>query len=155
MEHPLIKPARLDDPTAAELVAAAVADLSQRYGGPGDATPMSPAQFAPPGGGFVIAWLGSEPAGCGGWRSREDFTATAEIKRMYTVPRHRGRGVASAVLRAVEESARTAGMRRVILETGDRQPEAIALYERHGYEKIPNFGYYRDEPGCVSYGRDL
>lgn len=150
-----MKPVPFDDPVAVGLVAAVLADLSERYGGSGDDTPTSAADFVPPAGDFLVAWLGDEPVGCGGWRARSDLAMTAEIKRMYTVPSHRGRGVAMAVLRAVEESARSAGMRRVVLETGDRQPEAIALYERRGYARIPNFGYYRDAPGCRSYGCDL
>ena len=68
---------------------------------------------------------------------------------MYTAPTARGRGVARRMLAAVEESARAHGRRRMILETGDKQPEAIALYNSSGYERIDNFGYYRDEPGVL------
>ena len=53
------------------------------------------------------------------------------------------------------ESARAAGRRRVILETGDRQPEAIALYESSGYHRIEDFGYYRGEDGVLSYAKQL
>jgi ribosomal protein S18 acetylase RimI-like enzyme len=74
---------------------------------------------------------------------------------MYTAPAARGRGVARRVLAAVEESARAAGCRRVILETGDRQPEAIALYTSAGYRRIADFGYYKDEEGVLSFARDL
>ena len=79
----------------------------------------------------------------------------AELKRMYAVPAVRGRGVAAAVLAAIEDSARDHGLHRVILETGDLQPEAIRFYETAGYQRIPNFGYYKDEPDCISFGRDL
>ena len=74
---------------------------------------------------------------------------------MYTAPEARGRGVARAVLAAVEARPGSTGRTRVILECGDKQPEAIALYSSAGYERIPNFGYYKDEPGCVSFGRTL
>jgi GNAT superfamily N-acetyltransferase len=139
-------------PDAQRLVAATLADLARRYGGNGDATPVDPDQFSAPRGTFVVAYLDGVPVGCGGWRSRGD---DAEIKRMYTAPEARGRGVARAVLLALEDSARAAGRRRMILETGSRQPEAIGLYESRGYLKIPNFGYYKDEPGAVCYGLEL
>ena len=114
---------------------------------------VEPTEFVPPHGEFLVAHLDGVPVGCGGWRSHGDDTA--ELKRMYTAPDVRGRGVARALLAAVEESARRHGRKRVILECGDRQPEAIGLYTSSGYERIPNFGYYADAPGCLSYGRAL
>jgi len=63
--------------------------------------------------------------------------------------------VARRILAAIEESARERGRKRVILETGDRQPEAIALYLRSGYERIEDFGYYKGEEGVLSYARTL
>ncbi|MGC9666294.1 GNAT family N-acetyltransferase [Planosporangium sp. 12N6] len=150
-----LRTTRFDDPVARTLVAAALADLGARYGGSGDETPVHPDEFAPPAGNFLVAWVDGVPAGCGGWRTLADDDAVAEIKRMYTAPEWRGRGVASAVLRAIEESAREAGKKRTVLETGDRQPEAIALYRRLGYERIPNFGFYKDSPDCLSFGRLL
>ena len=151
-----IRPARYDDPVAQVIVADALADLAVRYGGgSGDDTPVDAAEFEPPEGRFLIAYVDGAPAGCGGWRTRPDDRDAAEIKRMYTAPAHRGRGVASAVLRALEESARAAGRERTVLETGSKQPEAVALYEKLGYERIPNFGYYREYAGCLSFGRSL
>lgn len=144
-----------DSTVARELVAAAMADLGRRYGGDGDGTPVDPAEFAPPHGAFLVAYLDGRPVGCGGWRRYGDDGRVAELKRMYTAPAARGRGVARRVLAAVEESARSAGRRRMILECGDRQPEAIALYTSCGYQPIPHFGFYRDAPGVVSLGRDL
>jgi len=79
----------------------------------------------------------------------------AEIKRMYTIPAARGQGVALALLRALEEAARQAGRNRIVLETGSAQPEAIGLYVKAGYARIPDFGHYKDEPGVRSYGKDL
>jgi GNAT superfamily N-acetyltransferase len=141
---------------ARTLVKEVLADLAVRYGNPtGDDTPVDPAQFDPPGGAFLVAWLDGAPAGCGGWRSLDGGDEIAEIKRMYVAPAARGRGVATALLRALEDSARRAGRKRMVLETGYRQPEAIALYGKAGYARIENFGYYRDEPGVRSFGRDL
>jgi GNAT superfamily N-acetyltransferase len=141
---------------AATLVTAALAELAQRYGGgDGDATPIDPGQFTPPAGVFLVAWLDAEPVGCGGWRTYHADPAVAELKRMYTVPGARGLGVARAVLRALEDTAREAGRKRMILETGHLQPEAISLYVTAGYARIPDFGHYKDEPDVLSFGRAL
>ena len=150
-----IRPTRFGSPVATALTAAALLDLAERYGGDGDSTPVTPLEFAPPDGGFVVAFLDGVPAGCGGWRTLTGDDQAGEIKRMYVVPEFRGRGVARAVLRALEEAARKEGRKRMVLETGDRQPEAIALYEKAGYLRIPDFGHYKDEPGVLSFGRDL
>jgi GNAT superfamily N-acetyltransferase len=143
-------------PVAQVLIKAALADLGERYGGgEGDGTPVEPAQFEPPDGAFFVAYLDTRPVACGAWRSHGGDGTTAEIKRMYTVPAARGRGLARAILATVERSAREHGRRAIVLETGDRQPEAIKLYESAGYRRIPNFGFYADHPGCVSLGRQL
>ncbi len=141
-----------DHPDAAALISATLADLSARYGGTGDDTPVAAAEFVPPAGEFLIAYLDGVPAGCGGWRRHG---ADAELKRMFTAPAARRRGVARQILAAVEDSARLAGAQRLILECGDRQPEAIALYTGAGYERIRDFGYYRDHRGVLSFARKL
>jgi GNAT superfamily N-acetyltransferase len=146
---------RYDAMVAQALVAAAMADLAARYGGDGDATPLDAADFVPPNGGFLVAYLDGQPVGCGGWRSHGDDGTVAELKRMYTVPGVRGQGIARRLLTAIEDSARAHGRSRMILETGDRQPEAIQLYLSRGYRPIAHFGFYRDAPGVVSLGRDL
>ncbi|SCG62870.1 GNAT family N-acetyltransferase [Micromonospora humi] len=150
-----ILPRRFDAPESQALIRAALADLGARYGGSGDETPVDAAEFVPPAGAFLVAYLDGRPVGCGGWRSHGEDGDAAELKRMYTDPAARGRGVARSVLAAVERSARDAGRKRIVLECGDKQPEAIALYTTSGYERIPNFGYYRDAPGCLSFGRTL
>ncbi|WP_320065167.1 GNAT family N-acetyltransferase [Micromonospora sp. RTGN7] len=151
-----IRAARFDSPEGQRLILAALTDLGQRYGGSGDDTPVEAAEFEPPNGVFLIAYLAGQPVGCGGWRSHGDGPGdTAELKRMYTSPAARGRGVARVVLAAVERSARQHGRKRLVLECGDKQPEAIALYTSAGYECIPNFGFYRDAPGCISFARTL
>jgi GNAT superfamily N-acetyltransferase len=143
------------EPVARTLITAALADLARRYGGDGDSTPVDGAEFEPPGGCFLIALVDGEPAGCGGWRTLAVDIDVAEIKRMYTEPRWRGQGIASALLAAIEESARVAGKKRIVLETGDRQPEAIALYKSAGYRRIEDFGFYQGHKGVLSFARDL
>jgi GNAT superfamily N-acetyltransferase len=141
------------DPVAQDLVREVLADLGRRYGGSGDDTPVRPDEFQPPLGAFLVAFRTGQPVACGGWRTAPG--GAAEIKRMYVVPAARGRGIALALLRALEDSAREAGRTRAILETGTLQPEAIALYGKAGYRRIPDFGHYKDEPGVRSFGRDL
>lgn len=150
-----IRAVRYDALVAQALVAAAMAELGERYGGDGDETPVQPSDFEPPDGAFLVAYLDGEAVACGGWRSFDQDGKLAELKRMYTAPAVRRRGVARQVLAAVEESARASGRTRMILETGDRQPEAVALYLSAGYERIEDFGFYRDAPGVISLGRDL
>ena len=147
-----IRTARFDEPEVRKLVADALGELSRRYGGSGDDTPVSPTDFDPPEGRFFVAAAAGDLIGCAGWRRHDD---DAELKRMYTAPAARGRGVARRILAAIEESAREAGCKRVILETGDRQPEAIALYTSAGYHRIEDFGYYKGEEGVLSFARDL
>jgi GNAT superfamily N-acetyltransferase len=156
-----IRQTRYGARSAQDLVVAAMAELGERYGGSGDGTPVVATEFDPPEGCFLVAWVDGEPVACGGWRTMAHFSESgvaedvAEIKRMYTAPTGRKSGVATQVLRTLEDNARAAGMHRVVLETGDRQPDAIAFYEKNGYSRITNYGYYKDEPGCVSFGRDL
>jgi GNAT superfamily N-acetyltransferase len=143
------------DPRSRTLNLAALADLAQRYGGDGDSTPVADADFAPPVGCFLVATVAGEVVACGGWRTLAGDPEAAEVKRMYTVPAWRGRGIGSKLLDAIEESARAEGKRRIVLEAGDRQPEALALYHKAGYERIDNFGYYKEHPACLSFGRPL
>ena len=88
----------------------------------------------------VLMYDGEVPVGCG---AMKPFGARAlEIKRMYTRPDHRGRGVAGTLLKGLENWAVSDSYARCVLETGKRQPEAIALYEKYGYRRIPNFEPY-------------
>ncbi|WP_144876834.1 GNAT family N-acetyltransferase [Microbacterium sp. 1.5R] len=82
---------------------------------------------------------------CGGLRPLDDpdlGDAVAEIKRMFATPEARGTGAAAALLRALEDEARGLGIRRLVLETGDAQPDAIRFYTREGYTPIPLYGHY-------------
>lgn len=147
-----IRLADFDDPDVQSLVAENLRDLSERYGGTGDDTPISGKDFTPPEGAFFVAELGGRLIGSAGWRRHGP---DAELKRMFTLAAARGRGVARRMLATIEESARVAGCTRVILETGDKQPEAIALYESAGYVRIEDFGFYRGHEGVLSYGKAL
>ena len=146
------------DPDALRLVADVQAEYVERYGSP-DETPLDPLMFDPPTGSFYVGYLDDDPVVTGAWRRSQvrvfDTDRTAEIKRMYVAPRARGRGLARAVLRHLEESAGAAGYQALVLETGMKQPEAIALYESSGYVRVPGFGYYRDSPLSRCFARSL
>ncbi|QEE60452.1 GNAT family N-acetyltransferase [Salinibacterium sp. dk2585] len=102
---------------------------------------------------FVVAYTDGMPAGCGGLRAVADDEF--EVKRMYVTPAHRGTGVSTAVLAALEGIARDRGVRRLVLETGDRLPAAIRFYEREGYSRIENFGPYAGVVTSVCYAKQL
>ena len=151
---------RFGAPVAQTLVAAAQAEIASRYGS-ADETSIEAVEFDPPEGAFLVAFRNNEAVACGGWRTLSHFSDAgvaedvAEIKRMYAVPSARGDGTSQALLSALEDSAREHGMHRMVLETGQRQPEAIRFYAKCGYSVIANYGYYKDEADCVSFGRDL
>ncbi len=88
----------------------------------------------------IVAYENTRPVGCGAMKQFDP--RTMEIKRMYTRPTHRGKGVAAKVLAALEQWASELSCEKCILETGLRQPEAIALYTNNGYSPIPNYGPY-------------
>ena len=88
----------------------------------------------------VVAYLDGEAVGCGAIKEYE--TGAAEVKRMFVRPERRGRGVAKSILAELETWANEMDFSECVLETGLKQPEAIALYQKSGYEKIPNYGQY-------------
>lgn len=147
-----IKMTAYDESAVQALLVEALGDLARRYGGSGDDSPIDAAEFAAPTGAFFVADDGERLVGCAGWRRHGD---DAELKRLYTAPAARGRGLARRMLATVEESARAAGCARLILEMGDKQPEAIALYESAGYLKIEDFGFYKDYSDVLSYAKKL
>jgi GNAT superfamily N-acetyltransferase len=146
-------------PDAARLVDEVQQEYVERYGGP-DETPLEPAYFEAPQGAFFVGYLDGVPVATGAWRLRQDLVVdgsdrTAEIKRMYVVKTARGRGLARAMLAHLEETARGAGAEVMVLETGAAQPEAIALYESSGYQRITPFGFYKDSPLVRCFARRL
>ena len=144
----------LDSPAAGQLIPALNAELSGRYPEAG-ATHfrLDPQEVGPGRGAFLVAYLGDEPVGCGAVRRLD--AATAEIKRMFVLPPRRGQGIAGQVLAGLEEEARVLGVARLVLETGVRQPEAIALYRRFGFDTIPAFGEYIGSGLSLCMGKDL
>ncbi|MCU4175315.1 GNAT family N-acetyltransferase [Carboxylicivirga sp. N1Y90] len=78
-----------------------------------------------------------------------------EVKRMYTLPAQRGKGLASLVLKELEIWAKELGYNSCLLETGLKQPEAIALYQKNGYHIIPNYGQYADVENSRCFEKHL
>jgi GNAT superfamily N-acetyltransferase len=107
----------------------------------------------PPDGVFLLARLDGSPCGCGGF-SRFDDT-TAELRRMYVAPQARERGVGGAIVAWLLETARGVGYRRMRLETGNRQEEALALYRSAGFTPIPCWGPYADDPKSRCFELEL
>jgi GNAT superfamily N-acetyltransferase len=91
--------------------------------------------------------LNGEPAGCGALRRLD--ADSFEIKRMFVAPRWRGLGVGESILTVLEEHAARLGARRLVLETGERQPRALRLYEGRGYQRTAPFGEYVGSPLSV------
>ena len=101
----------------------------------------------------VVAYRDGEPVGCGAFKG---FAAgQVEIKRMFVRPAHRGRGTAQAVLAGLEGWARELGHTGCVLETGQQQPEAIALYQKCGYRLIPNYGQYAGVANSVCMRKEI
>ncbi len=132
-------------------------EYGRLYGGDGDQSPIDPREFVPPRGHFVVAEVGGEAVAMGGWRRGGPVGPDeAEIKRMYVRPAHRRRGLSRVVLSELERSARDSGITRLVLETGQAQPEAIALYRSTGYVDVPpTFGHYVSSPLSVHLGKRL
>lgn len=158
----VVRPEPYDGHIARSLVAALIVDIDERYAG--DEEPDDPdaewalevADVTPPHGVFLVAYLDGRPVGCGGLRPLPEAGAgVAEIKRMYMSPSARRRGVSRAVLARLESEAAGFGYRRLQLQTGLRQPEAMALYGASGYRRIPNFGTSAASELTACFAKDL
>jgi GNAT superfamily N-acetyltransferase len=101
----------------------------------------------------IVAYEDGVAQACGAMKafSRE----AVEIKRMYTAPEYRGRGLASQVLKALEEWALELGYRKSMLETGRRQLEAVQFYPKNKYTQIPNYGQYAGRTNSVCFEKVL
>jgi len=140
---------------ARNLIAALDAELLALYPEDGtdqhfrlDADEVSDGQGA-----FLVAYVGGEAVACGAFRMLD--ATTAEIKRMYVRPAMRGVGLGRTLLESLEKRARTLGARKLVLETGPRQPAAIRLYSASGFVSIDAFGDYEASPLSTFMGKDL
>ena len=150
------RPAAIEPITFEALVATGLfseldEDIRRRYPGPPDG--VDGFEFVATHGYAVVAWSAGEPIGCGAFRPVS--RTTVEIKRMYVRPAYRGRGIARRMLVALEDEARARGYAEAILETGTRQPEAIALYRCCGYREIAPYEPYVANPYSVCFAKAL
>ncbi|GIJ50786.1 N-acetyltransferase [Virgisporangium aliadipatigenens] len=137
----VIEMRRSNHPDAVRLLEAFLRDQVERYGY-ADPVDLDPADFTPPGGAFVVAYLDGAPVSCGGYRRHG--AGIVEIKKTYTVPEARGHGVGRRVLSRLEELAVDAGARQAVLETGIRNDAAVAMFRSLGYRPIDGYVPGRD-----------
>lgn len=103
---------------------------------------------------YVIVGINDNiPVGCGAMKEYDD--TTMEIKRMYVPFEMRGKGVAVAILKDLENWARELGYKKCVLETGDKMLEAIGLYKKSGYKVIKNYGQYENVQSSICFEKDL
>jgi len=101
----------------------------------------------------IVAYENDLPIACGA--VKEYSPDTMEIKRMYTAPESRGKGIASKILSELEKWAIELSYEQCILETGKRQPDAIELYKKNGYKITSNYGQYVGIENSVCFKKEL
>lgn len=101
----------------------------------------------------IVAYEGDIAIGCGGIKAFDDYGM--EVKRMYVLPQHRGKGIAAKILFELESWAKELGFSSCILETGYNQPEAIALYKKCGYHIVENYGQYKGVANSVCFKKRI
>jgi GNAT superfamily N-acetyltransferase len=127
-----------DHPDALAIVEAMFTEIGTMYEFLGDPGPSAtPADFSPPGGGFIALYDGERAVAGGG--VKQLAPGVGEIKRMYVVPDRRGHGLSRALLVALEDLARDLGHERVRLDTGVHQHAALRLYRGAGYSEIDDY----------------
>ena|SRR5687768_3325719 len=147
-----IRPATIADALASGIFEQLDADLKTRY--PASWIPATdPQQYEGAGGCVVLASVGADVIGCGAFRLFD--AGTVEMKRMFVRSDYRGRGIARRILAELEREARARGCTAAVLETGTRQPEAIALYITCGYEPIERYGGYAHYSRSVCFRKQL
>ena len=151
---PIIRMVEVDHPDARRLQEAQQAELGALFGFRGFAL-ADPPQFRPPRGTFLVAYAGIDAVACGGLCPLEALSETAELKRMYTAPEWRRRGLGARIVRALESEARALGYRSTALETGTVMHWAIALYEAAGYRQIPLYPPYLASGHSTCLGKSL
>jgi GNAT superfamily N-acetyltransferase len=115
-----------------------------------DNPPLDPSELRPPHGVYVVGFDGDEVIGGGGLRMLS--SEVAEIKRMFVRPAFRSRGVARALLGALEGEALRLGYRATRLDTGPKQVHGLALYGSAGYLEVPA---YNDNPFACFWGEKV
>jgi len=150
-----LRPGDLNHPAVVDLLYALDEEIKARHSEPVEdfVLKLDSKDVVPGHGAIVVAWADKRAIGCGAVRLID--TGTAELKRMYIVPEHRQKGLAGAILRFLEDRARSLGATRVVLETVTDPPAAVALYRAAGYDEIPKFGPYVDSEISFCMGKSF
>lgn len=101
----------------------------------------------------VVLYEGEQAIACGAFRAFD--SNRAELKRMYVREESRGQGFAAAVLKELESWALELGLKALVLETGQKQKEAIQLYQKHQYIRIPNYPPYDGVENSLCFEKKL
>ena len=152
MSHLRFERSDPEEPPAAELLAEMRVELNDVYESFNrlDNPPLVPDELRGPGGAYLVGYDGAEAVAGGGLRRLDD--QVAEIKRMFVRPAARSRGVARALLEALEQTALDLGYKKIRLDTGPRQVHGLALYRSAGYVDVPP---YNDNPFACFWGEKV
>ena len=99
----------------------------------------------------IVAYHNNNPAGCGAFK--QYAPGVMEVKRIFVDPAYRGKGIAEKVMTALEDWAAELAVKQMILETGDLQQAAVALYEKIGYKLVDNYGQYSGAPSSICFSK--
>lgn len=147
-----VRPADPDGPPARRMRQALWAEIQARYRFC-SADPFDPGLVEVAGGGFWIAVADGDAVGSIALLPFED--ATAELDVMYVSPRHRRTGIADALLRTLEDHARSTATTEILLRAGAPQPEAIAFYHAAGFEPVERFGRWTRDDTAMCFRKAL
>lgn len=101
----------------------------------------------------IVTYSDNIPVGCGAIKAYDNNTM--EVKRMFVLKEQRGKKIAGTILNNLEQWAKELSYNKCILETGDKMPEAIALYRKSGYKQIPNYGQYENVESSLCFEKIL
>ena len=139
---------------ATALIGALNAELAARYPEEGvNHLRLDQEEVAEGRGAFLVCYGNGQAVACGAIRRLDQDVA--EVKRMFVEPASRGQGIGRRLLTELEGEARRLGVKRLVLETGVRQPEALTLYARAGFVRVPGFGEYSGSPLSVCLAKEL
>lgn len=101
----------------------------------------------------LVAYDNGQPIACGAMKEYD--ASTVEIKRMFTYPKARGKGLGMTILVALEDWARELGYEHLLLETGRSFSAAVYLYKKYGFEQVPNYDQYADVKDSICFRKSI
>jgi putative acetyltransferase len=141
-------------PDVSRLLAAFVDEVKNRYDSPpADVGMLDPDLVSVPRSAFLVARRDGNAVGCGALVPIDEYSV--EVKRMFVARDARGLGIATMVLHELELLAREFNYDAMRLETGDKQPESIALYGKAGFYRIPNFPPFEKDRSAICFEKKI